>query len=492
MVHHKFEEFLERHPDLSVICHFDFFDSAPGLSEADACNVWLSCLTTLARDSDPATKASLVLLKERYFSDKKNGKLRQYWDRRKLKQELEKSQEEATIQAVITVNRTTSRVMQSAEKQVDGHLKKIDDSIVADDESPSPAAALSFSVPSSSSLPTSSMLLSSPKKRKRPTMDGGGSMSTSTETSRETDLWSRKERFAIMDQDQFWNLQSGRTVEEILYTASLKLEANFKMRSYTIDFGCERTKALFSKDEWEEIKELDNFQLPKLPQSTEKYLRDVRKALVQGQHVTSVLVPEEDRYSTQLYISKPCPFGNKDLSESFWCREAWPIMKGLLSDVDGLTMIDGEKSGLESGKRKNTGRKVDPEIPTARKKVGRKLDLVARDTTNKRDWFIVESLKDWDEVSTKYLRELDEQSSAQFHSDARFLSVYSGGKSRKSPLVCSCAARTIKIYEAFSNEDSKTNEEEESDGEWLYSSSSNRVFDETLGSSPIADEELFD
>lgn len=31
-----------------------------------------------------------------------------------------------------------------------------------------------------------------------------------------------------MDQDQFWNLQSGRTVEEILYTASLKLEANFK------------------------------------------------------------------------------------------------------------------------------------------------------------------------------------------------------------------------------------------------------------------------
>lgn len=64
---------------------------------------------------------------------------------------------------------------------------------MVDDESPSPAAALSFSVPSSSSLPASSMLLSSPKKRKRPTMDGGGSMSTSTETSRETDLWSRKE-----------------------------------------------------------------------------------------------------------------------------------------------------------------------------------------------------------------------------------------------------------------------------------------------------------
>ncbi|KAF9313219.1 hypothetical protein BG003_005481 [Podila horticola] len=445
MVHHKFEEFLERHPDLSVVCHFDFFDSAPGLSEADACNVWLSCLTALAKDSGPTTKASFVLLKERYLTDKKNGKMKQYWERRKLKQELEKSKEEATIQAGITVNRTTSRVMQSAEKQVDGYLRTIDDSIFADGESSSLAAALSSSVPSSSSLPTSSTPLSTPKKRKRPTMDGGSSTSMSAETSKKTDLRSRKERFAIMDQDQFWKLQSGRTVEEILFTASLKLEANFKMRSYTIDFGCERTKALFSKDEWEEMKELDDFQLPKLPELTERYLRDVRKAVVQGQHAASVPVPEEDRYSTQLYISKPCPFGNKDLSESFWCREAWPIMKGLLSDVDGLTMIDGEKSGLESGKRKNTGRTVDPEIPTARKKVGRKLDLVARDTTNKRDWFIVESLKDWDEVSTKYLRELDvtlfkdlhliashrlqEQSSAQFHSAARFLSVYSGGSS---------------------------------------------------------------
>ncbi|KAF9325209.1 hypothetical protein BG006_011289, partial [Podila minutissima] len=83
--------------------------------------------------------------------------------------------------------------MQSAEKQVDGHLEKIDNSIVADDESSSLVAALLSSVPSSSSLPTSSMPLSSPKKRKRPTMDGGGLASTSTETSREADLWSRKE-----------------------------------------------------------------------------------------------------------------------------------------------------------------------------------------------------------------------------------------------------------------------------------------------------------
>lgn len=152
------------------------------------------------------------------------------------------------------------------------------------------------------------------------------------------------------------------------------------------------------------------------------------------------------RIRTQLYVSKPCPFGNKDLSESFWCREAWPIMKVLLADVDGLTMIDGEKAGLESGKRRNAGRKADTETPAPRKQVGRKIDLVARDTTNGRDWFIVESLKEWDEASTKFLRELDvtlfkdlhlivshrlqEQPHTQFHKEARFFSVYSGGRFR--------------------------------------------------------------
>ncbi|KAI7821243.1 hypothetical protein BC939DRAFT_210763 [Gamsiella multidivaricata] len=96
---------------------------------------------------------------------------------------------------------------------------------------------------SSSSSSPPSLLSSSPsfKKRKRTTTDGG-STSTTITTSTEPDLSSRKERFAAMDQSQFWELRSGRTVEEILYNASLKREANFKMRSYTIDFGCERTR----------------------------------------------------------------------------------------------------------------------------------------------------------------------------------------------------------------------------------------------------------
>ncbi|KAG0335219.1 hypothetical protein BG004_000083 [Podila humilis] len=225
-------------------------------------------------------------------------------------------------------------------------------------------------------------------------------------------------RFASMDSLYFWKLKSGRTVEEVVFRSSLAKDANFKMRSYTIDFDCERTRALFNDEEWEEIEKLNDFQLPKLPESTGRYIRDVRTALVKGKHVASVPIPEDDRYScelilssflswTQLYLSKPCPFGNEDLSESFWCREGWPIMKGLLADVDGLTMIDGEKAGVESAKKRNMGRTFDTETPIPRTRAGWKVDLVARDTTKSRNWFIVESLKEWDETSTKFLREID-------------------------------------------------------------------------------------
>ncbi|KAF9196616.1 hypothetical protein BGZ50_009131 [Haplosporangium sp. Z 11] len=135
---------------------------------------------------------------------------------------------------------------------------------------------------------------------------------------------------------------------------------------------------------------------------------------------------------------------SKDNEGDITHQDARCGIEGLLSGVDGLTMIDGEKAGLESGKRRNMGRKIDMELSTPCKQTGRKLDLVAKHTTNKRDWFIVESLKEWDEMSTKYLRELDitlfkalhlvashrlqEQSNGQFHNEARFFSVYSRDK----------------------------------------------------------------
>ncbi|KAF9924313.1 hypothetical protein FBU30_005679 [Linnemannia zychae] len=130
MVHHKFKTFHERHPDLSAISHFDFFDSALDLTAADACHIWLSCMVALAKDANPAIKTTIASLKETYLKDKKNGTLRQYWDRRRLKQEAENSKAVATMQTAITLNRTTARVMQSVEKQAESHLGKIDDIIL--------------------------------------------------------------------------------------------------------------------------------------------------------------------------------------------------------------------------------------------------------------------------------------------------------------------------------------------------------------------------
>ncbi|KAF9079049.1 hypothetical protein BGX29_004533, partial [Mortierella sp. GBA35] len=129
MVHRKLEMYLAQHADLLSSSHFDFFNSVPELSEVNACSIWIGGLTDMARDSDPKTRASLMLLKERYFADKGNGTMKQFWSDRKLEQEAERSQQEARIQTNITVNRTTARVMQSVEKNACDHLEKFDNSV---------------------------------------------------------------------------------------------------------------------------------------------------------------------------------------------------------------------------------------------------------------------------------------------------------------------------------------------------------------------------
>ncbi|KAG0355214.1 hypothetical protein BGZ54_001252, partial [Gamsiella multidivaricata] len=200
MVHHKLEEYFTKHPNLPACGHFDFFDSVPELSEINACSVWIGGLTELAKDSDPKTEASLILLKERYYADKKNGALKRYWSNRRLEQEAERSEKEARVRTIITVNRTTARVMHSAEKNAIDHLDTFNGPVsqailrcflIQDNsESSSRAAARMSSAPSSSSSSSSSA--PSFKKRKRSTTDGDLT-STTTTTSTEPDLSNQKE-----------------------------------------------------------------------------------------------------------------------------------------------------------------------------------------------------------------------------------------------------------------------------------------------------------
>ncbi|GJJ71750.1 hypothetical protein EMPS_04107 [Entomortierella parvispora] len=94
MFHGKFKEYYNSLTEPSVASHFDFFESC---------------------------------LKKRYVTDKNNGKLKQYWNDRKLVQEEEKTNKAAAIQTSISINRATTRVLQSADKQVENRLNKADE-----------------------------------------------------------------------------------------------------------------------------------------------------------------------------------------------------------------------------------------------------------------------------------------------------------------------------------------------------------------------------
>ncbi|KAK3823802.1 MAG: hypothetical protein J3R72DRAFT_426697 [Linnemannia gamsii] len=226
MVHCRLQKYFAEHPDLPACSHFDFFDEAPELEETDACAVWITGLTALAKDSDPTTGASLTLLRERYYDDKKNGTLKQYWSNRRVEQEVGRSEQAARVQTAITVNRTTARVLHSVERNAVDCLDKFDDTISQDDESSSRAAARTSIAPLSSSLPLS--LTPNLKKRKRSTKNGG-STSTTTEINEEPNLSSRKEP-ALEDPNNPFIVQA-HAAETEFYESELESSTQGRVRS---------------------------------------------------------------------------------------------------------------------------------------------------------------------------------------------------------------------------------------------------------------------
>ncbi|KAF9168027.1 hypothetical protein BGX21_010900 [Mortierella sp. AD011] len=251
-------------------------------------------------------------------------------------------------------------------------------------------------------------------------------------------------------------------------------------------------------------------------------------------------------FRTQLYKANPSPF-DTETSEAFWCREAWPLLRRLLGNVNGITMIDGEKATFESKNRRNKGRRLDVEGSTPRKRKGKNVDIVGRDTRDKKDWFIVESMPGWDEHSTKFLRETSvvlfkelhllasirtqEVKQDDFVKNARFFAVYSGGPgfktfqlrpTVKSPYIFLHQAHTtyilpsspqtwtrqiqgiahlLRIRAAMTetiqhyhhclasmekqDEDDFSDESDMDDPRWLYQDSESPKEDQTLGSSPL-------
>ncbi|KAF9151326.1 hypothetical protein BGX21_008515 [Mortierella sp. AD011] len=227
----------------------------------------------------------------------------------------------------------------------------------------------------------------------------------------------RSERFHSLDQSRFWRLSNRKIVEETLYRASLKYGASASVRSYTIDTSCPETRALFTSQEWDEVVSSFSFQLPGLHKMTLNFIEKLRRSLCENKHPYTVPLPDvitmsdADRLDCNLavkthmlYTKNPSPFVVSDLSESWWVRTAWALLFNLLDDIPNIFMVDGEKRGLDSFKRRNMGRTYIQEEPN-HKRSGRKLDLICRDEVLRHDWLVVERMRSWDPQSTKFLRE---------------------------------------------------------------------------------------
>ncbi|KAG0260335.1 hypothetical protein DFQ27_003602 [Actinomortierella ambigua] len=227
------------------------------------------------------------------------------------------------------------------------------------------------------------------------------------------------------------------------------------MQLYTIDFGCERTKAAFTEDEWKEMEELNDFQLPKLPDSTEIYLLDVREALIKGQHVASVPVPSEDRYSCELVLTTflSCL---KELDESSTEDDVTPFKK--LHDIASQRL---------------------QELSHARfRKEARFFSIYSRGL----DFKTLEMRACPFSSRIMLFREYDWH---ELPATPRTWRRHVQGLTHLLQ-VRSCVTATVKMYdEILSKEETDDDSGEGRSGrEWLYKPSTTRVYDDTLGSSP--------
>ncbi|KAG0054547.1 hypothetical protein BGZ90_005957, partial [Linnemannia elongata] len=272
-------------------------------------------------------------------------------------------------------------------------------------------------------------------------------------------LKAREERYARMDRKRFWHLQTGDSVEEILMKFNLTDKATVNTLSFVIDVGCMTTKRLFSNDQWTEILSCRSFELPTVPYETEKYILRLARRLQLHHSMTGLKAPDEDGFSCEivldtfrswarLYSRNTSPFNINQLGEAFWGRRSWPLIMELLDDVDDVFMIDGEKSGLDSTRRRNSGRALNNDGTVKRKRIGKKMDLVARDITSRFDWMIMERQTSFDPQSSKFLQEhgigllretstiaknrVQEKDNSDFNARARFFALYGGDRGYQS------------------------------------------------------------
>ncbi|KAG0257820.1 hypothetical protein BG011_003749 [Mortierella polycephala] len=269
----------------------------------------------------------------------------------------------------------------------------------------------------------------------------GGSFSND-----EQDFHRLRERFKAMKDEHKWKLPSGQYAENILYEAGRQVSEQCSMHSFIIDMADKRTREAFTEEDWNAIKtRAATIEEPVLHPVVERYLNKfdlsgsenkldkLRAATLidgmKGVNLGCVGLGKEDQilYELELvrklmldwwfiYRKESSPFITGTLlSEAWWSSHCFSILGHLVDDVENCYAINGEKTGLESSRRKNRHRPEEP-VKATRKKMGTKSDVFIRTLGHTpRDWSIVESGHLWDSFGNKVIGESRIKVSRQLH-----------------------------------------------------------------------------
>ncbi|KAF9345504.1 hypothetical protein BGX34_004696 [Mortierella sp. NVP85] len=219
-----------------------------------------------------------------------------------------------------------------------------------------------------------------------------------------------------------------------------------RLNIFINDMADKRTREAFSKEDWDAIQSrsteindpaldpvvercLNNFNLSgpgaKLYKLKAATLIDGMKGVDLGP--VGLAKEEQIQFELELikklmldwwflYRKESGPFtAGTLLSEAWWSSHWFSILGYLVDDNESCYAINGEKTGLESSRRKNRHRPEEP-VRTTRKKVGTKSDIFIRTLGHtSRDWSVVESRHLWDSFSNKVIGESRIKVARQLH-----------------------------------------------------------------------------
>ncbi|KAJ3220492.1 hypothetical protein HDU81_011388 [Chytriomyces hyalinus] len=210
-----------------------------------------------------------------------------------------------------------------------------------------------------------------------------------------------KSGYLALRDDEKFRLESGRYVEDVMYSKCCTFSYEHLMHSFIFSPDDPTTTQLFSEEELLEIKETNVKETPdSYPSEKGLFWRYFSK--FQGITDLSVLKtklfntchPElfeddpNEQWACQIYFlflqniwinaSKNDSCFALDLSESWILSNPWQFVQNLFHDCKDVFVLGGEKGGLASQERKDLSRMVGGQSDLSRRAMGKKGDGYVR------------------------------------------------------------------------------------------------------------------